>query len=1136
MTDPAPATREETPTLPPTVVPDAEKALPDEAVQTLAPTGEYVSQGTQESMLPPPPESRPQIPGYEILGVLGRGGMGIVYKARQEKVNRLVALKMVLSGPLVAPEERLRFLIEGELLGRLQHPNVVQIYEVKTHAGQPYFALEFVVGGTLAGYLQKQTVSPRQAAELTETLAHAMHYAHSNGIVHRDLKPANVLLTPDRIPKITDFGLAKQMAVGTGLTASGMVMGTPSYMAPEQAEGKAITPQTDVYALGAILYEMLTGNPPFAAATPMDILIQVVTEEPPEIRSGHKQIPADLATICHKCLQKDPAKRYATAEALAADLRRFLEDRPILARPVTTTERFWRWCRRNPTVAGLVSAVFLSLVVGTTVAILFALEAQRERNATRRLSSLQAVHQGFRLAMQGDLFTALLWFAEPMLREPDDIEMATVTRGRIAAYRHFVPVPTLCHVLAHKGTLSRAVFSPDGRWVITASADKSARVWNAMTGEPRTPPLAHQDSVTHVAFSPDSRWVITTSRDGSARVWDAATGQPRTPLLEHPAPILLGGKKGVESVHFASFSPDGRWVITASETHARVWDATSGRPRTARLRHPRGVALCHAAFSPDGRWIATSSNFEVLVWDMVTGRARTHISAHHGSVGTVEFSPNGRSILTASADKTARVWDAATGQPITPVLNHQRWVTHATFSPDGHWVVTASGDNTARVWNANTGQPRTPPMNHQGLVCRVSFSSDSRWLVTASEDRTARVWDAVTGSPLTPPLVHYDWVTRAEFSPDSRFVVTTSGVEARLWDIATKKPLPTQEGQHNWRNRDAFSPDGRYLVSRNDDDNTARVWDTATGQPRTPPLTHQEMVRQATFSPDGRWVATASNDGTARVWDATTGQPRTPPLTHQDVVWHAMFSPNSQWLITASGDNTARIWDVTTGQQRIPPLLHREGVKHAAFSSDGRWVVTSSYDQTARVWDSATGQPRTPAMVHLGLVHEASFSPDSRWVITASDDGTARVWDAATGQPRTPPLTHQAEVWKAWFSADGRGIYTVLQDKKSTVNFWWLPEEKRPQEDLILLMQFLSAHRVDDTGWLTPLSSDEFQQAWKKLRAKYPDDFRVAPTVARQWRQEQIEDCMKSGNLAGAFLHRDWMVVEAIREQGQAGR
>ncbi len=305
----------------------------------------------------------PHVPGYEILGALGQGGMGIVYEARDLRLPRRVALKM-LAGPVLGDGQALaRFRAEAENIARLQHPHIVQIYEVGEAAGQPYLALELVEGGSLAGRLRETTLAPRAAAELVETLARTMESAHCQGIVHRDLKPGNVLLTPDGTPKITDFGLAKR-ADGPDLTHTRAILGTPNYMPPEQAEGRPdLGPAADVYALGAILYESLTGRPPFTAPTPLEVLDLVRTQDPVRPRTLQPTVPRDLETICLYCLQKEPERRYASAASLAGDLQRYLEGRPILARPVPLWERGVKWARRKPATAGLAAAMALGTVL-----------------------------------------------------------------------------------------------------------------------------------------------------------------------------------------------------------------------------------------------------------------------------------------------------------------------------------------------------------------------------------------------------------------------------------------------------------------------------------------------------------------------------------------------------------------------------------------------------------------------------------------------------------------------------------------------------------------------------------------------------------------------------------------------------
>ncbi len=368
--------------------PLGESIDPDETVDVIqddrtTPPTEDMPAERPKSRKPGGGQIGPDLPGYVILEVIGRGGMGVVYKARQIGLDRLVALKMVLAGAHASPEELARFAIESQAVAQLQHPGIVQIHEVGEHDGLPYFSLEFVAGGSLAKKIGGKPQPTREAAEMVRDLALAMGEAHRRNIIHRDLKPANVLLTPDGQPKITDFGLAKRLDADSGQTHTGAIMGTPSYMAPEQAWGQThqIGPLTDLYALGAILYEMLVGRPPFQGASPLETLELVRMQEPVPPTRLQPKIPVDLETICLKCLQKDPAKRYADAGALADDLQRFLDARPILARPVGPVERLARWCRRNPKVAALTGTVAVLLVTVTTVSSYAAISLDRLNKA-----------------------------------------------------------------------------------------------------------------------------------------------------------------------------------------------------------------------------------------------------------------------------------------------------------------------------------------------------------------------------------------------------------------------------------------------------------------------------------------------------------------------------------------------------------------------------------------------------------------------------------------------------------------------------------------------------------------------------------------------------------------------------------
>jgi formylglycine-generating enzyme required for sulfatase activity len=382
------------PTLPP--------GDPQEILETILPTlppGSSNDAGTLTAAVSR--SARGLVPGYEILGELGRGGMGVVYKARQTRLGRLVALKMILAGAHASRDDLARFQTEGEAVARLQHPNIVQVHEVGEHDGRPFFSLEFCPGGSLDKKLAGTPLPPKDAAGLVEKLALAMQAAHARNVLHRDLKPANVLLGAGGEPKITDFGLAKKLDE-QGRTATGAVMGTPSYMAPEQARGesKAVGPAADVYALGAILYECLTGRPPFRAATPLDTVWQVLSEDPVAVTRLNVHAPRDLETVCHKCLHKDPAKRYATAAALAEELGRFQRGEPIMARPVGWVERGWRWCRRNPVVAGLVAAVALVTVLGVAGIVWHFLDAEHQMGIAEERRKDAEQQKGIALAQK----------------------------------------------------------------------------------------------------------------------------------------------------------------------------------------------------------------------------------------------------------------------------------------------------------------------------------------------------------------------------------------------------------------------------------------------------------------------------------------------------------------------------------------------------------------------------------------------------------------------------------------------------------------------------------------------------------------------------------------------------------------
>ncbi|MBI5760376.1 MAG: protein kinase, partial [Planctomycetales bacterium] len=748
---------------------------------------------------------------YELLEEVARGGMGVVYKARQKTLGRIVAVKMMLTGRLANEDDVKRFQIEAQAAANLQHPNIVPIHEVGQHEGLHYFSMDFVEGRSLSAVLRENVLPAKQAASYVRQMAEAIHYAHQQGTLHRDLKPSNVLIDSRDQVRITDFGLAMRVEGDSGLTQTGQIVGTPSYMPPEQAQGKRslIGPGSDVYSLGAILYECLTGRAPFRADSVMKTIEQVIHREAASPRLLNPGVARDLETICLKCLEKEPHRRYGTAQLLVDDLQSYLDDRPILARPVSTIERTWRWCRRNHAVASLLATVALCLIVGISVSSYFAIEAsnraksdafhrgraddkakealhekgiaelargdaerrklEAERNAalaeTRRIES----DQNAKLARR-HLYAAHMNLAQNAW----DANLVDQTVRILDLYRPKVDrdVGTddlrgfewhywdrLCHsdlrtLKGHTDGVSSVAFSADGKRLASASNDKTVKVWDTVTGQETLTLKGHTYLVLSVAFSADGKRLASAGAfpDNTVRVWDATTGQQTLTLKGHSSNVTCVAFSG-NGMRLASAGGDGT---------VKVWDVTSGQ-ETLTLKH--GHVLTSVAFSADGIRLAAGSIIQLVkVWDAMTGQETLTFRGHNAQVNCVTFSPDGKSLASASNDTTVKVWDTTSGQETLTLKGH----SSVAFSPDGNRLASASDGQNVKVWDITSGRELLTLKGHTNRVNSVAFSVDGKRVASASDDKTAKVWDATSGQEPLTLNGHTNQVLSVAFSPDGK--------------------------------------------------------------------------------------------------------------------------------------------------------------------------------------------------------------------------------------------------------------------------------------------------------------------------------------------------------------------------------
>jgi WD40 repeat protein len=970
--------------------------------------------------------------------------MGVVYKARQTQLGRMVALKMILSGGMAGEEELARFRTEAEAIARLQHANIVQIHEVGEHDGRPFFSLEFCSGGSLADKLNGTPLPAEEAARLLETLAQAMEAAHQAHVIHRDLKPANVLLAADGTPKITDFGLAKKLDM-PGQTHTGAVMGTPSYMAPEQAGGhKDVGPAADVYSLGAILYELLTGRPPFKGASAWDTMQMVIGTEPVAPRQLQPKVPRDLETICLKCLQKQPSRRYASAAALADDLRRFLAGEPILAHPVGRWERGWRWCRRNPMVASLTALVAMVLLASSLVSwglMAWALgeKHRADEQANKALQQKQQADDSRDLA-ELRLYASKLAHAQRAWQDNDMLtanqlleESCKDLRGieyRIL-WTMFNRNPRT--LKAHKSPVQRVCISADGKRMLISGNDSTVRVWDDEKGRELLTIKGLRIDFRLVCLSADGKRIVSTG-GSTIKVWDADNGLELLTIKGHPHHI-----DGV------GFSANGKRILSWTNgdfSIVKVWDADNGQELTLNNYKRRG-SFSFSWLSADGKHIFDRSDHGMVrAWDADNGQELLTLT---GDRGIYSISADGKRIVSSGNDGSVRVWDAETGRELLTIKGLRidfKWVC---LSADGKRIVISNG-GTVEVWDVDKRQELHSLRIGINSIC---LSADGNRIVIGSGDGTVKVLDVTKKNLPFTFQVHTGRETGICISAEGRYIVTggNDNTAVKVWDAENGKEILSLKGHTGTVTSVCVSVDGKRIISGSDD-TTVKVWDAEKGQDLLTLTGHKSALRSVCLSADGTRIVSGSNDGWVRLWDAKTGRELLTLNSGTFGCKSVCLSDDGKRIVSShNGVHRVMVWDVDTGE-KIQELNKGAYPSNVCFSADGKRVVCGSH-RTVKVWDAETGQELLALTGHLDLVTSVCLSADGKRIVSGSDDKTVKIWDAEKGQELLTLTGHTSSVTFVAFSLDGQRLTSASQD--GIVRVWEaspISEEPGDSDDL----------------------------------------------------------------------------------------